>query len=76
MAFAGDSEGALATGRATGTAAKSAVYSAQWKVGPMSETSIGNSGRKTYYVAHLGRTANETGFQDFDRYWQFEHSCV
>ncbi|NYF88635.1 hypothetical protein RBB79_03785 [Tunturiibacter empetritectus] len=43
----------------------SAVYSAQWKVGPVSEASIGNSGRNTYYVAHLGRTTNETGFQDF-----------
>jgi hypothetical protein len=45
--------------------AYSAVYSAQWKVGPVSEASIGNSGRNTYYVAHLGRTTNETGFQDF-----------
>jgi hypothetical protein len=43
----------------------SAVYSAQWKVGPVSEASIGNSGRNTYYVPHLGRTTNETGFQDF-----------
>jgi hypothetical protein len=43
----------------------SAVYSAQWKVGPVSEASIGNSGRNTYYVAALGRTTNETGFQDF-----------
>jgi hypothetical protein len=43
----------------------SAVYSAQWKVGPISEASIGNSGRNTYYVPHLGRTTNETGFQDF-----------
>lgn len=45
--------------------AYSAVYSAQWKVGPVSEASIGNSGRNTYYVPHLGRTTNETGFQDF-----------
>jgi len=45
--------------------AYSAVYSAQWKVGPVSEASIGNSGRNTYYVAALGRTTNETGFQDF-----------
>jgi hypothetical protein len=45
--------------------AYSAVYSAQWKVGPLSEASIGNSGRNTYYVEHLGRTTNETGFQDF-----------
>jgi hypothetical protein len=45
--------------------AYSAVYSAQWKVGPVSEASIGSSGRGDYYVAHLGRTTNETGFQDF-----------
>jgi hypothetical protein len=45
--------------------AYSAVYSAQWKVGPVSEASIGNSGWATYYVSHLGRTTNETGFQDF-----------
>ena len=45
--------------------AYSAIYSAQWKVGPVSEASIGNSGRNTYYVPHLGRTTNETGFQDF-----------
>jgi len=45
--------------------AYSAVYSAQWKVGPVSEASIGNSGWATYYVPHLGRTTNETGFQDF-----------
>jgi hypothetical protein len=45
--------------------AYSAAYSAQWKVGPVSEASIGNSGWATYYVPHLGRTTNETGFQDF-----------
>lgn len=45
--------------------AYSAVYSAQWKVGPLSEASIGNSGWATYYVPRLGRTTNETGFQDF-----------
>jgi hypothetical protein len=45
--------------------AYSAVYSAQWKVGPVSEASIGNSGWATYYVPALGRTTNETGFQDF-----------
>jgi hypothetical protein len=45
--------------------AYSAVYSAQWKVGPLSEASIGSSGWATYYVPHLGRTTNETGFQDF-----------
>ena len=45
--------------------AYSAVYSAQWKVGPVSEASIGSSGWATYYVPHLGRTTNETGFQDF-----------
>lgn len=43
----------------------SAVYSAQWKVGPVSEASIGNSGRNTYYLPSAHRTTNETGFQDF-----------
>ena len=45
--------------------AYSAVYSAQWKVGPVSEASIGDSGYNTYYRPDLGRTTNETGFQDF-----------
>jgi hypothetical protein len=31
----------------------------------VSEASIGNSGWATYYVPDLGRTTNETGFQDF-----------
>ena len=43
----------------------SALYSAQWKVGPVSEAAIGDSGRNTYFVPSLGRTTNETGFQDF-----------
>jgi hypothetical protein len=43
----------------------SAVYSAEWKIGPLSEASIGNSGLNTYDVPGLGRTTNETGFQDF-----------
>ena len=45
--------------------AYSAVYSAQWKVGPLSEASIGSSGLNDYYVPALHRTTNETGFQDF-----------
>jgi hypothetical protein len=43
----------------------SSVYSAQWKVGPLSEASIGSSGKNDYYVPALHRTTNETGFQDF-----------
>lgn len=43
----------------------SALYSAQWKVGPLSETSVGNIGIKTYYSAKLGRYTNETGMVDF-----------
>ncbi len=45
--------------------AYSAAYSAQWKIGPLSETSIGNIGIKTYYSAKLGRYTNETGMVDF-----------
>jgi hypothetical protein len=43
----------------------SAAYSAQWKVGPASEASIGNTGINYYYSARIGRTTNETGMQDF-----------
>jgi hypothetical protein len=43
----------------------SAAYSAQWKIGPLSEASIGNSGLYTYHIIGLRRTTNETGFQDF-----------
>jgi hypothetical protein len=45
--------------------AYTAVYSAQWKVGPASEASIGNTGINYYYSARLGRYTNETGMQDF-----------
>jgi hypothetical protein len=42
------------------------VYEVQWKIGPASEASIGNSGLNTYYTPRVqGRTTNETGFQDF-----------
>jgi hypothetical protein len=41
------------------------VYEVQWKIGPASEASIGNSGLNTYYTPRVkGRTTNETGFQD------------
>lgn len=45
--------------------AYSAAYSAQWKIGPISESADGNIGIKTYYSAKLGRTTNETGMVDF-----------
>jgi hypothetical protein len=45
--------------------AYSAAYSAQWKVGPLSEASIGNTGINYYYRADIGRYTNETGMQDF-----------
>lgn len=45
--------------------AYSAAYSAQWKIGPLSESSIGNIGIKTYYSDKLGRYTNETGMIDF-----------
>ena len=42
------------------------LYEIQWKLGPASEASIGNSGYNTYYTPDVvGRTTNETGFQDF-----------
>jgi hypothetical protein len=45
--------------------AYSAAYSAQWKVGPLSEASIGNTGL-FYYVRARDRVwTNETGMQDF-----------
>lgn len=41
-------------------------YEIQWKLGPISEASIGNSGYNTYYTPRvIGRSTNETGFQDF-----------
>jgi hypothetical protein len=45
--------------------AYSAAYSAQWKVGPLSEASIGNTGIGYYIRARDGRWTNETGMQDF-----------
>lgn len=45
--------------------AYSAVYSAQWKVGPASEASIGNTGIGYYIRARDGVWTNETGMQDF-----------
>ncbi len=45
--------------------AYSAAYSAQWKIGPASEASIGNTGI-TYYVRDRdGVYTNETGMQDW-----------
>ena len=42
------------------------AYEIQWKLGPASEASIGNSGYNTYYTPRvIGRSTNETGFQDF-----------
>ena len=42
------------------------IYEVQWKIGPASEASIGNSGLNTYYTPRVkGRSTNETGFQDF-----------
>jgi hypothetical protein len=45
--------------------AYSAAYSAQWKVGPLSEASIGNTGIGYYIRARDGIWTNETGMQDF-----------
>ena len=45
--------------------AYSAAYSAQWKVGPLSEASVGNSGLFYYTRTRDGVWTNETGMQDF-----------
>jgi hypothetical protein len=45
--------------------AYSAAYSAEWKIGPASEASIGNTGINYYYRTDIGRYTNETGMQDF-----------
>lgn len=45
--------------------AYSAVYSAQWKVGPLSEASVGNTGLQYYHRKSDGVYTNETGMQDF-----------
>ena len=45
--------------------AYSAAYSAQWKIGPASEASIGNTGIQ-YYIRQPDHVyTNETGMQDF-----------
>jgi hypothetical protein len=45
--------------------AYSAAYSAQWKIGPLSEASIGNTGIGYYIRNRDGIYTNETGMQDF-----------
>jgi hypothetical protein len=45
--------------------AYTAAYSAQWKIGPASEASIGNTGINYYIRARDGVYTNETGMQDF-----------
>ena len=45
--------------------AYSAVYSAQWKIGPASEASVGNTGLGYYIRQRDGVYTNETGMQDF-----------
>lgn len=45
--------------------AYSAAYSAQWKIGPASEASIGNTGIGYYTRQRDGVYTNETGMQDF-----------
>ena len=45
--------------------AYSAAYSAQWKIGPLSEASIGNTGINYYVRQRDGVYTNETGMQDF-----------
>ncbi len=45
--------------------AYSAAYSAQWKIGPLSEASIGNTGINYYIRARDGVWTNETGMQDW-----------
>ena len=45
--------------------AYSAAYSAQWKIGPASEASIGNTGISYYVRKRDGVYTNETGMQDF-----------
>ena len=45
--------------------AYTAAYSAQWKIGPASEASIGNTGAFYYIRRPDGVYTNETGMQDF-----------
>lgn len=42
----------------------SAVYAAQWELGPVSETSIGNLGSFGYYSKSAGHLTNGTGMVD------------
>ena len=42
----------------------SAVYTAQWELGPVSETSIGNLGSFQYYSKSAGHLSNGTGAVD------------
>ncbi len=42
----------------------SAVYTAQWELGPISETSIGNLGNFGYYSKSAGHLTNGTGLTD------------
>jgi hypothetical protein len=41
----------------------SAIYSAQWLLGPVSESSFGNEGLY-YYINHAGKYSNGTGYCD------------
>lgn len=43
----------------------SAVYSAQWEVGPLSEASLENTGRVSYYSTRSHGMTNGTGMVDF-----------
>src|SRR5205085_1308398 len=43
----------------------SAVYSAQWEVGPLSEASIGNTGRVAYFSKASKGMTNGAGMVDF-----------
>ena len=42
----------------------SSVYAAQWELGPLSETSIGNLGSFSYYSKSAGHLSNGTGLVD------------
>jgi len=43
----------------------SAAYSAQWKIGPLSEASLGNTGSEKLWDHRLRKTTNGTGMVDF-----------
>jgi len=42
-----------------------AAYGVQWEVGPVSEASLGNTGRAQYVSQHSGRVTNGTGLVDY-----------